>query len=86
LLIHVYNVYKWFLVYFLKFFKITYESRIVGYAFIDKCLSYKLIIKLEFDSLVICYCYEGDDPRDVKARLKVWAQAVAIASTTKYGS
>ncbi|WJX79940.1 hypothetical protein P8452_63006 [Trifolium repens] len=28
----------------------------------------------------------GDDPRDVKARLKVWAQAVAIASTTKYGS
>lgn len=28
----------------------------------------------------------GDDPRDVKARLKVWAQAVAIASATKYGS
>ncbi|KAJ4956237.1 hypothetical protein NE237_013020 [Protea cynaroides] len=24
----------------------------------------------------------GDDPRDVKARLKVWAQAVAIASTS----
>ncbi|KAF6163484.1 hypothetical protein GIB67_029333 [Kingdonia uniflora] len=24
----------------------------------------------------------GDDPRDVKARLKVWAQAVAIASST----
>ncbi|CAK8544475.1 unnamed protein product [Lathyrus sativus] len=28
----------------------------------------------------------GDDPRDVKARLKVWAQAVAIASASKYGS
>ncbi|GAU11368.1 hypothetical protein TSUD_343590 [Trifolium subterraneum] len=28
----------------------------------------------------------SDDPRDVKARLKVWAQAVAIASATKYGS
>ncbi|KAK7259086.1 hypothetical protein RIF29_24682 [Crotalaria pallida] len=28
----------------------------------------------------------GDDPRDVKARLKVWAQAVAIASTSKYGT
>ncbi|KAK3194430.1 hypothetical protein Dsin_025740 [Dipteronia sinensis] len=25
----------------------------------------------------------GDDPRDVKARLKVWAQAVALASATK---
>ncbi|KAI4301610.1 hypothetical protein L6164_034871 [Bauhinia variegata] len=28
----------------------------------------------------------GDDPRDVKARLKVWAQAVALASASKYGS
>ncbi|KAE9593744.1 hypothetical protein Lal_00036535 [Lupinus albus] len=28
----------------------------------------------------------GDDPRDVKARLKVWAQAVALASTSKYGT
>ncbi|XP_065859923.1 uncharacterized protein [Euphorbia lathyris] len=27
----------------------------------------------------------GDDPRDVKARLKVWAQAVAIASTSRHG-
>ncbi|EEF47145.1 uncharacterized protein LOC8270833 [Ricinus communis] len=27
----------------------------------------------------------GDDPRDVKARLKVWAQAVALASTSKHG-
>ncbi|KAK7379116.1 hypothetical protein VNO80_04569 [Phaseolus coccineus] len=26
----------------------------------------------------------GDDPRDVKARLKVWAQAVALASASKY--
>lgn len=26
----------------------------------------------------------GDDPREVKARLKVWAQAVAIASTTQH--
>ncbi|KAL2345547.1 hypothetical protein Fmac_006832 [Flemingia macrophylla] len=26
----------------------------------------------------------GDDPRDVKARLKVWAQAVAIVSTTNH--
>ncbi|KAE8700958.1 hypothetical protein F3Y22_tig00110549pilonHSYRG00027 [Hibiscus syriacus] len=26
----------------------------------------------------------GDDPRDVKARLKVWAQAVALASTAKH--
>ncbi|KAG9460006.1 hypothetical protein H6P81_004514 [Aristolochia fimbriata] len=25
----------------------------------------------------------GDDPRDVKARLKVWAQAVALASATR---
>ncbi|KAF5743854.1 hypothetical protein HS088_TW08G00442 [Tripterygium wilfordii] len=25
----------------------------------------------------------GDDPRDVKARLKVWAQAVALASTSQ---
>ncbi|XP_041022097.1 uncharacterized protein LOC121263330 [Juglans microcarpa x Juglans regia] len=28
----------------------------------------------------------GDDPRDVKARLKVWAQAVALASTSRQGS
>ncbi|OIV95332.1 hypothetical protein TanjilG_07488 [Lupinus angustifolius] len=28
----------------------------------------------------------GDDPKDVKARLKVWAQAVALASTSKYGT
>ncbi|XP_010045535.2 uncharacterized protein LOC104434265 [Eucalyptus grandis] len=28
----------------------------------------------------------GDDPRDVKARLKVWAQAVAIASTSRHGN
>jgi len=28
----------------------------------------------------------GDDPRDVKARLKVWAQAVAIASTSRQGN
>ncbi|KAJ7977762.1 Protein of unknown function (DUF1685) [Quillaja saponaria] len=28
----------------------------------------------------------GDDPRDVKARLKVWAQAVALASKAKYSS
>lgn len=28
----------------------------------------------------------GDDPRDVKARLKVWAQAVAIASASRHGS
>ncbi|XP_043725974.1 uncharacterized protein LOC122672579 [Telopea speciosissima] len=27
----------------------------------------------------------GDDPRDVKARLKVWAQAVALASTSGHG-
>ncbi|XP_039021384.1 uncharacterized protein LOC120153516 [Hibiscus syriacus] len=26
----------------------------------------------------------GDDPRDVKARLKVWAQAVALASTSMH--
>lgn len=32
------------------------------------------------------FCDIGDDPRDVKARLKVWAQAVAIASTSKYGT
>ncbi|GMJ00997.1 hypothetical protein like AT2G46940 [Hibiscus trionum] len=28
----------------------------------------------------------GDDPRDVKARLKVWAQAVALVSTSKHCS
>ncbi|XP_021897203.1 uncharacterized protein LOC110814145 [Carica papaya] len=28
----------------------------------------------------------GDDPRDVKARLKVWAQAVALASTSRHVS
>ncbi|XVF80375.1 hypothetical protein PTKIN_Ptkin15bG0064700 [Pterospermum kingtungense] len=28
----------------------------------------------------------GDDPRDVKARLKVWAQAVALASTSRHCS
>ncbi|KDP28359.1 hypothetical protein JCGZ_14130 [Jatropha curcas] len=28
----------------------------------------------------------GDDPRDVKARLKVWAQAVAMASASRHGS
>ncbi|XP_058077763.1 uncharacterized protein LOC131226095 [Magnolia sinica] len=28
----------------------------------------------------------GDDPRDVKARLKVWAQAVALASATRLTS
>ncbi|XP_047043092.1 uncharacterized protein LOC124647159 [Lolium rigidum] len=28
----------------------------------------------------------GEDPVDVKARLKVWAQAVALASTTQLGS
>ncbi|KAK7397038.1 hypothetical protein VNO78_18204 [Psophocarpus tetragonolobus] len=28
----------------------------------------------------------GDDPRHVKARLKVWAQAVALASASKYSS
>ncbi|KAG8663654.1 hypothetical protein MANES_01G235900v8 [Manihot esculenta] len=27
----------------------------------------------------------GDDPREVKARLKVWAQAVALASTSRHG-
>lgn len=26
----------------------------------------------------------GDDPRDVKARLRVWAQAVALASTSRH--
>lgn len=28
----------------------------------------------------------GDDPRDVKARLKVWAQAVALASTSLHSA
>lgn len=28
----------------------------------------------------------GDDPRDVKARLKVWAQAVALASTSRHSA
>ncbi|XP_014496014.1 uncharacterized protein LOC106757748 [Vigna radiata var. radiata] len=28
----------------------------------------------------------GDDPRDVKARLKVWAQAVALASASRYST
>jgi len=28
----------------------------------------------------------GDDPRDVKARLKVWAQAVALVSTSRQGN
>ena len=28
----------------------------------------------------------GDDPMDVKARLKVWAQAVALASASRLGS
>ncbi|KAM2507200.1 hypothetical protein ACFX1W_029546 [Malus domestica] len=27
----------------------------------------------------------GDDPREVKARIKVWAQAVALASTSRQG-
>uniref|UniRef100_A0A2P2N5V2 Uncharacterized protein LOC105126193 n=1 Tax=Rhizophora mucronata TaxID=61149 RepID=A0A2P2N5V2_RHIMU len=26
----------------------------------------------------------GDDPRDVKARLKLWAQAVALVSTSRH--
>ncbi|EMS64333.1 hypothetical protein TRIUR3_24239 [Triticum urartu] len=29
---------------------------------------------------------DGENPVDVKARLKVWAQAVALASTTRLGS
>lgn len=33
-----------------------------------------------------CISAPGDDPRDVKARLKVWAQAVAMASAPKYGT
>ncbi|KAJ0111163.1 hypothetical protein Patl1_00758 [Pistacia atlantica] len=28
----------------------------------------------------------GDDPRDVKARLKVWAQAVALASASRHSA
>ncbi|XP_028770974.1 uncharacterized protein LOC114728262 [Neltuma alba] len=28
----------------------------------------------------------GDDPRDVKARLRLWAQAVAMASASKHGN
>lgn len=28
----------------------------------------------------------GDDPKDVKARLKVWAQAVALTSASRLGS
>jgi hypothetical protein len=28
----------------------------------------------------------ADDPMDVKARLKVWAQAVALASASRLGS
>ncbi|EMS50288.1 hypothetical protein TRIUR3_34669 [Triticum urartu] len=28
----------------------------------------------------------GDDPKDVKARLKVWAQAVALSSASRLGS
>ncbi|CAL0311174.1 unnamed protein product [Lupinus luteus] len=28
----------------------------------------------------------GDDPKDVKARLKVWAQVVALVSTSKYAT
>lgn len=31
-------------------------------------------------------CELGDDPRDVKARLKVWAQAVALASASRYST
>ena len=30
-------------------------------------------------------CNLGDDPKDVKARLKLWAQAVA-ASASRYGT
>ena len=61
-------------------------GRLISYFFIiyDKRLSYKLGINSEIDIFVLYYV--GDDPRDVKARLKVWAQAVAIASATKYGS
>ncbi|TYJ04933.1 hypothetical protein E1A91_A12G128700v1 [Gossypium mustelinum] len=33
-----------------------------------------------------CISSPGDDPRDVKARLKVWAQAVALASTSRHCS
>lgn len=28
----------------------------------------------------------GDDPKEVKARLKVWAQAVALTSASRLGS
>ena len=43
------------------------------------------------DTIQINVCCElvilpGEDPVDVKARLKVWAQAVALASTTRLGS
>ena len=42
--------------------------------------------KLNLLCLIECgICYAGDDPRDVKARLKVWAQAVAIASASRHG-
>lgn len=30
--------------------------------------------------------FAGDDPRDVKARLKVWAQAVALVSTSRHSN
>lgn len=50
----------------------------------DKRSRCKPSINSKFNIFVLYYV--GDDPRDVKARLKVWAQAVAIASATKYGS
>ncbi|RWV98689.1 hypothetical protein GW17_00038445 [Ensete ventricosum] len=33
---------------------------------------------------VLC-CETGDDPKDVKARIKVWAQAVALTSASRLG-
>lgn len=39
-----------------------------------------------FDSMSKTFLWQcdgtGDDPKDVKARLKVWAQAVALASSS----
>ncbi|KHN00251.1 hypothetical protein D0Y65_002595 [Glycine soja] len=36
-------------------------------------------------SPICCISSPGDDPKDVKARLKLWAQAVA-ASASRYGT
>lgn len=47
------------------------------------CLLFVILIK-QVDLILINDGHSGEDPVEVKARLKVWAQAVALASTTHH--